>query len=88
MGGGDVLGLGWVQSSIGDGVRSSSATTYLEAAKSRPNLDVLVGHQVTKLAPVGWPIGGKPSFRQVHFAAGPSGTFRSIVDYLGAEQQL
>ncbi|KAH6888359.1 hypothetical protein BKA70DRAFT_1409386 [Coprinopsis sp. MPI-PUGE-AT-0042] len=69
MGGGDVLGLGWVQSSIGGGVRSSSAATYLEAAKNRPNLDVLVGHQVTKLLPTA-PSGGKPSFRRVQFASG------------------
>ncbi|KAH6896383.1 hypothetical protein BKA70DRAFT_754273 [Coprinopsis sp. MPI-PUGE-AT-0042] len=70
MGGGDVLGLGWVQSSIGGGVRSNSASTYLEAAKNRPNLDVLVSHQVTKLSSVGT-VRGKPSFRGVHFASGP-----------------
>jgi hypothetical protein len=67
-----VLGLGWVQSSIGGGTRSSSATTYLEAAKTRPNLDVLISHQVTKLSPIGT-VGGKPSFRGVHFASGPDG---------------
>ncbi|KAH6896413.1 hypothetical protein BKA70DRAFT_1198967 [Coprinopsis sp. MPI-PUGE-AT-0042] len=78
MGGGDVLGLGWVQSSIGGGVRSSSASTYLEAAKNRPNLDVLVGHQVTKLLPIGFS-GGKLSFRGVQFASGPQGQLHSDV---------
>ncbi|RXW19853.1 hypothetical protein EST38_g5995 [Candolleomyces aberdarensis] len=69
-GGGDVLGLGWVQSSIGDGTRSSSATTYLNSVINRRNVDVLVNAYVTKLVRTGT-VGGKPSFRGVQFANGP-----------------
>ncbi|RXW12904.1 hypothetical protein EST38_g12951 [Candolleomyces aberdarensis] len=69
-GGGNVLGLGWAQSSIGGGTRSSSATTYLSSVINRRNVDVLVNAQVTKLVHTGT-ICGKPSFRGVQFASGP-----------------
>ena len=72
MGGGDVLGLGWTQSSIGGGKRSSSATTYLAAAINRPNVHVLINAQVTKLLHTG-SIGTVPSFRAVQFARKPGG---------------
>ena len=77
-GGGDVLGLGWVQSSIGGGTRSSSATTYLNSVINRGNVDVLVNAYVTKLVRTGT-VGGKPSFRGVQFANGPQCTFSRIV---------
>lgn len=67
---GKVLGLGWVQSSIGGGTRSSSATTYLAGVVGRRNVDVLLNAQVTKLVKTGT-VGGKPSFRGVQFASGP-----------------
>lgn len=67
QGGGDVLGIGWVQSSIGGGKRSSSSSTYLADAIKRPNLSVLINAQVTKLAKTGT-VDGKPSFRAVHFS--------------------
>ena len=70
MGGGDVLGIGWVQSSIADGQRSSSATTYLAAAINRPNVHILLNAQVTKLLRTGT-IKGVPSFRSVEFASKP-----------------
>jgi choline dehydrogenase-like flavoprotein len=67
QGGGDVLGIGWVQSSIGGGKRSSSSSTYLADAIKRPNLSVLINAQVTKLVKTGT-VGGKPSFHAVQFS--------------------
>ncbi|PPQ88314.1 hypothetical protein CVT25_012374, partial [Psilocybe cyanescens] len=44
------LGLGWIQASIGNGSRSSSATAYLsEAYTSRKNLDVLLNTKVLRV---------------------------------------
>jgi choline dehydrogenase len=65
--------IGWSQSTIGGGTRSSAATAYLTPALSRPNLDVLVNAQVTKLVQTGTK-GGKPSFHTVEFAAQAGGT--------------
>ncbi|KAJ7636271.1 aryl-alcohol oxidase [Roridomyces roridus] len=49
---GSPIGLGWVQSTIGNGTRSSSAASYLgEPFISRPNLDVLVNAQVSRILP-------------------------------------
>lgn len=46
--------IGWLQSTIGFGERSSSATGYLtETTVSRRNLEVLVGARVTKLSQTG-----------------------------------
>lgn len=69
---GNVLGVSWVQSSIGSGKRSSSATTYLAGAIGRLNLDVLVNAHVTKLVRTGT-VSGKPAFRGVQFAVRPQG---------------
>lgn len=45
---------GWLQSTIGFGERSSSATGYLnETTVARTNLEVLVGARVTKLLQTG-----------------------------------
>ncbi|KAF7314359.1 hypothetical protein MKEN_00908500 [Mycena kentingensis (nom. inval.)] len=45
------LGIGWVQSTIGRGIRSTSATAYLfpEDVQKRRNLHVLIGAQVSRL---------------------------------------
>ena len=73
MGGGEnILGVGWAQFSIGGGMRSSSATTYLAAALNRPNLDVIINAQVTKLLHRGT-VGGLPSFHTVQFSRSPGG---------------
>jgi choline dehydrogenase-like flavoprotein len=78
MGGGDqVLGIGWVQSSIGKGVRSSSSTAYLRKALSRPNLHVLVNATVTKLLPTGFR-GSKISFGGVQFASSNDGQVQTL----------
>ncbi|KAF7345143.1 hypothetical protein MSAN_01890400 [Mycena sanguinolenta] len=50
MNSGKPLGVGWLQYTIGDGERSSSATGYLTPdVLQRPNLDVLLHAQVSKL---------------------------------------
>ncbi|KAJ7738024.1 aryl-alcohol oxidase-like protein [Mycena olivaceomarginata] len=51
---GDGLGFGWLQSTIGDSARSSSATAYLHPAlNSRSNLDLLLNTQVMNLISTG-----------------------------------
>ncbi|KIM42957.1 GMC oxidoreductase [Hebeloma cylindrosporum] len=72
MSGGDhsLLGIGWLQSSAGGGVRSSSSTSYLAPANSRPNLTVLVNATVMKLIQTGTK-NGVPSFKSVQFGSSP-----------------
>lgn len=64
--------VGWTLSSIGQGTRSSSATAYLSPALTRPNLDVLINAQVTKLVKTGV-VAGVPSFHSVQFATAAGG---------------
>ncbi|KAG2004470.1 aryl-alcohol oxidase [Coprinopsis cinerea AmutBmut pab1-1] len=72
---GDSLGVGWAQYTIGNGERSSAATSYLSPKYlKRKNLHVLINHRVTKLVPIGGrgrgPGGGgskELSFRTVAF---------------------
>jgi len=67
--GGDhsLLGIGFVQSSIGGGVRSSSSTSYLANANRRPNLTVLINATVMKVLQSGTKDALK-SFRSVQFS--------------------
>ena len=76
MGGGDVLGLGWVQGSIANGVRSSSSTMYLRPILARKNLHVLINATVTKLFQTGTK-NGKPLFRGVNYASSANGESHS-----------
>lgn len=49
---GSPLGIGWIGFTIGNGTRSSSATSYLDPQHmSRPNLDVLLHAQVSRVLP-------------------------------------
>ncbi|KAF8963769.1 hypothetical protein BDZ97DRAFT_1919542 [Flammula alnicola] len=66
-----LLGVGFVQSSAGGGVRSSSSTTYLAQANGRPNLTVLINATVLKLVQTGVTRTGLKSFRSVQFASSP-----------------
>ncbi|KAF8972090.1 hypothetical protein BDZ97DRAFT_1901272 [Flammula alnicola] len=72
MSGGDqsLLGVGFLQSSSGGGIRSSSASTYLAQANSRPNLTVLINVTVLKLVQSGTANVLK-SFRSVQFSPSP-----------------
>ncbi|KAF8185123.1 hypothetical protein BJ912DRAFT_489061 [Pholiota molesta] len=76
MCGGSVLGIGWAQSSIGAGARSSSSTSYLRNALSRSNLSVLLNATVLKLIQSGTRK-GLPLFNTVQF--GSSGGTPSLV---------
>ncbi|OBZ77604.1 Pyranose dehydrogenase [Grifola frondosa] len=71
MNSGKPLGVGFAQNSISTfGRRSSSATAYLQPVINRPNLDVLIHTQVTKLIASSK---GTPSFTQVEIAQSESG---------------
>ncbi|KAJ7323935.1 pyranose dehydrogenase [Mycena albidolilacea] len=77
MNSGKPLGIGWLQYTIGNGERSSSATGYLKPQViQRPNLDVLLHAQVSKLvdfAHTGSPASpGTPAFGGVEFRHGSS----------------
>ncbi|KAJ7474300.1 aryl-alcohol oxidase-like protein, partial [Mycena latifolia] len=51
---GNGLGVGWVQTTVGNSVRSSSSSAYLHPAlDSRSNLDLLLHTQVTQLVSTG-----------------------------------
>ncbi|KAJ7919895.1 aryl-alcohol oxidase [Mycena leptocephala] len=67
---GKPLGLGWLQSTIGGGKRSSSATSYLDPQFiRRENLHVLLHAQVAKLVNPSR-VGGKLAFGGVQFSQG------------------
>ncbi|KAI0054405.1 aryl-alcohol-oxidase from pleurotus Eryingii, partial [Artomyces pyxidatus] len=74
---GNPLGIGWGQYAIAGGTRTSAATAYLAPILSRPNFDVLVNTQVTKLVQTGSE-GGVPIFRGVQFAASPTGEVHEL----------
>ncbi|KAJ7489590.1 aryl-alcohol oxidase [Mycena latifolia] len=70
MNSGKPLGLTWMQSTIGDGIRSSSATSYLAAEFiRRENLHVLLHAQVSTLVNPS-NVTGTPSFGGVQFLQG------------------
>ncbi|ESK84780.1 aryl-alcohol oxidase [Moniliophthora roreri MCA 2997] len=46
---GDMLGFGFMQNAIGNGERSSAATSYLVPALNRSNLDVVIHSRVTSV---------------------------------------
>ncbi|KAJ6551651.1 aryl-alcohol oxidase-like protein [Mycena capillaripes] len=70
MNSGKPLGLGWLQSTVGGGMRSSSATSYLAPEfMHRENLHVLLHAQVTQMVDA-TNVTGKPSFGGVRFSQG------------------
>ncbi|KAF7304252.1 hypothetical protein HMN09_00826500 [Mycena chlorophos] len=66
---GNSLGIGWLQSTIGHGVRSTSATAYLfpEDVARRPNLHVLLHAQTTRLVQPQTTPDGKINFGGIEF---------------------
>ncbi|KAJ7149769.1 aryl-alcohol oxidase [Mycena crocata] len=73
MNSGQHLGVGWLQSTIDGGQRSSAATSYLGPSFiSRPNLHVLVNSRVTRIIKTGVDQ-GKPAFRAVEFTQTDTG---------------
>ncbi|KAF8962180.1 hypothetical protein BDZ97DRAFT_1920652 [Flammula alnicola] len=71
-----LLGTGWIQSSAGGGMRSSSSTSYLAQANGRPNLTVLIHATVTKLVHTSSSKGVK-AFRGVQFTRTPGSSSSS-----------
>ncbi|KZS95155.1 aryl-alcohol oxidase-like protein [Sistotremastrum niveocremeum HHB9708] len=68
---GNQLGLGWLQATINGSTRASAATAYLAPQYiSRPNLDVLIEQQVTKVL-FNTNVKGAPQATGVTFASGP-----------------
>ncbi|KAF8877932.1 hypothetical protein CPB84DRAFT_1714701 [Gymnopilus junonius] len=63
------LGIGFLQTSAGGGVRSSSSTSYLANANNRRGLTVVINAYVTKLVPTG--NSHQPAFRSVQFTSSP-----------------
>ncbi|KAJ7629664.1 aryl-alcohol oxidase [Mycena polygramma] len=79
MNSGRPLGVGWIQTTINGGQRSSAATSYLgHNFVSRPNLHVLVNSHVTRIIQTGVDQ-GKPAFRSVEFAQSETGS-RTVVN--------
>ncbi|KAJ7733598.1 aryl-alcohol oxidase precursor [Mycena olivaceomarginata] len=80
MNSGTPLGIGWVQSSIKNGSRSSSATSYLAPRYlSRPNLHVVLNTLVTRVLQSGHDSRtGNPTFRTVEYASSARGWFSSF----------
>ncbi|KAJ7750469.1 glucose-methanol-choline oxidoreductase [Mycena maculata] len=84
MNSGSPLGLGWLQSTIGGGKRSTSATPYLAPNFiQRANLDVLVHGQVSRLVnsstvdrniTFGGPQFTAKAFEEIILSAGTIGT--------------
>ena len=70
---GNQIGIGWAQSTIKDGRRDSSATSYLGPQFiDRPNLHVLLHSQVTRLIHTG-SRNGRPTFLTAEFATSAEG---------------
>ena len=77
MNDGTPLGVGWLQSTIGHSVRSSSATAYLSAdVQARSNLDIMINTRATRLVQTGTS-GGVPEFKAVEVAENSSGQYVS-----------
>lgn len=66
-----LLGIGVIQSAAGGGIRSSSSTSYLALANSRPNLTVVINSLVLKLIQTTATTAGLKAFRSVQFTSSP-----------------
>lgn len=70
------MGVAWLQSTIGNGTRSSAATSYLSAEFiNRHNLHILLGTRVTRVLQTDTTrsTNADPSFRTVEIAKSISG---------------
>ncbi|KAL0064313.1 hypothetical protein AAF712_008759 [Marasmius tenuissimus] len=71
---GDMTGLGYVQSSVGHGERSSAATAYLVPALNRTNLDVLINTRALKVYSSQSPSSGIPTIDTLEVAQSADGS--------------
>ncbi|KAF5381665.1 hypothetical protein D9615_005467 [Tricholomella constricta] len=81
MNSGDPIGVGWIPSTIKDGKRSSSATSYLapDILERRKNLDILLNTRVTRILRTNDCSTCRPAFRMVEFAQSSNGIlFRKL----------
>ncbi|TFK61170.1 aryl-alcohol-oxidase from pleurotus Eryingii [Pluteus cervinus] len=69
---GSPLGISWALSTIAAGVRSSSATSYFRPFSTRPNLDLLLNTQVTRVLPSNSG-SSTPQFQMVEVAQSSNG---------------
>ena len=65
--------LAFMQSNIQNGTHVNAATAFLEPVLSRPNLDVLIQNQATRVISNGT-TNGKIQFNQVELAQNSTGT--------------
>ncbi|KJA17033.1 GMC oxidoreductase [Hypholoma sublateritium FD-334 SS-4] len=70
----DLLGVGYAQSTMTEGARVSSSTTYSRIVNTRPNLTVLINAMVTKLINTGIS-DGLMGFQRVEFTDGLTKTY-------------
>ncbi|KAG7098385.1 hypothetical protein E1B28_000343 [Marasmius oreades] len=76
MNSGNHLGFGWVQATVGNGVRSSSATSYLGPEFiNRSNLNVLVNTRATRLLRANQSL----TFSEVELAQDGGSTFQTVM---------
>ncbi|KAF8994729.1 pyranose dehydrogenase [Cyathus striatus] len=74
---GNPLGIGWMQSTIGNGTRSSAATSYLGPRFiDRPNLDVVLNTRISRVLES--TNGSRMNLGTVEFISGSDQTLRSI----------
>ena len=77
------IGVGWVQGTISNGHRTSSATTYVGPNYiNRPNLHILLHAHATKLLEATSLGATTLSFNGVEFGTGPSSQFISPIVYI------
>ncbi|KAL5524154.1 hypothetical protein ACEPAG_8327 [Sanghuangporus baumii] len=74
---GNMIGVGWTQSTIANGERDSSAVAYIAPALSRSNLDVLVNTRVTRVIQTGMRH-SIPEFRAVEIATSSNSTLQVL----------
>ncbi|RXW22268.1 hypothetical protein EST38_g3579 [Candolleomyces aberdarensis] len=75
---GNPLGATWIQSTIGNGERSSSATGYLNTdVRRRRNLDIVLNTQATRLLTTR--SGREPDIRTVELAPRSGGSLRKTI---------
>ncbi|TEB27549.1 alcohol oxidase [Coprinellus micaceus] len=72
------MGVSWMQSTIGNGERSSASTAYLTPeVRERPNLTILVNTYITRVLPVRT-TGHVPDIRTVEVAPRTGGETRTL----------
>ncbi|KAF9002550.1 GMC oxidoreductase-domain-containing protein [Cyathus striatus] len=75
MNDGTPIGLGWIQSTIGNGTRSSAATSYLGPRFiKRTNMDVVLNTRITRILSSS----NKTDLRTIEFVSGANQTLHTI----------